>query len=59
MIYVPFSQGRPAGKAVDVVTGFVDGEKAHGRPVALGLDRTGALLIADDLGNTVWRVSAR
>lgn len=57
VIYVPFAEGRPAGKAVDVVTGFVEGEAAHGRPVGLALDRTGALLIADDLGNTVWRVS--
>jgi glucose/arabinose dehydrogenase len=57
VIYVPFAEGRPSGKAVDVVTGFVEGEKAHGRPVGLGLDKTGALLIADDLGNTVWRVS--
>lgn len=59
VIYVPFANGRPAGKAIDVVTGFVSGDKARGRPVGLGLDRTGALLIADDLGNTVWRVSAR
>jgi glucose/arabinose dehydrogenase len=59
VVYVPFANGRPAGKAVDVVTGFVDGEKAHGRPVGLALDKTGALLIADDLGNTVWRVTAR
>jgi glucose/arabinose dehydrogenase len=58
VIYVPFANGRPAGKAQDVVTGFVEGEHAHGRPVGLGLDKTGALLIADDLGNTVWRVSA-
>jgi glucose/arabinose dehydrogenase len=41
------------------VTGFVAGDTARGRPVGLALDKTGALLIADDLGNTVWRVSGR
>ena len=59
VIYVPFSAGRPAGPPQDVVTGFLnDRGQARGRPVGLALDRTGALLIADDLGNTVWRVSA-
>ena len=43
--------------AQDVVTGFLDGDKARGRPVGLGIDGTGALLIADDAGNTVWRVA--
>jgi glucose/arabinose dehydrogenase len=58
--FVPFSNGRPAGMAVDVVTGFLlpEEEKVRGRPVGLGIDGTGALLIADDAGNTVWRVSA-
>ena len=59
VVYVPFANGRPAGKALDVVTGFIDGEKARGRPVGLAIDRTGALLIADDLSNTVWRVTGR
>ena len=59
VIYVPFSGGRPSGKPVDVVTGFFDADlKARGRPVGLALDNKGALLIADDLGDTVWRVSA-
>ncbi|MDB5700403.1 MAG: putative glucose/sorbosone dehydrogenase [Sphingomonadales bacterium] len=59
VIYVPFANGKPSGKQQDVVTGFLDtNNKARGRPVGLALDRTGALLIADDLGNTVWRVSA-
>ncbi|MDB5713283.1 MAG: putative glucose/sorbosone dehydrogenase [Sphingomonadales bacterium] len=59
VIYVPFANGKPSGKQQDVVTGFLDANnKARGRPVGLALDRTGALLIADDLGNTVWRVSA-
>ncbi|MBJ3785996.1 PQQ-dependent sugar dehydrogenase [Devosia sediminis] len=58
VIYVPFADGAPSGTAVDVVTGFLEGDKAHGRPVGLGIDGTGALLIADDSGNTVWRVAA-
>ena len=41
------------------VTGFLDGDKARGRPVGVAFDKTGALLIADDVGNTVWRVSQR
>jgi glucose/arabinose dehydrogenase len=61
VIYVPFVNGRPVGKPLQVVTGFLgkDNETVHGRPVGLALDRSGALLIADDVGNTVWRVSAR
>ena len=58
VVYVPFEDGKPAGKAQDVVTGFIDGDQAHGRPVGVGIDGTGALLIADDAGNTVWRVAA-
>jgi glucose/arabinose dehydrogenase len=59
IVYVPFTNGQPSGMAEDVVTGFLtDGDKARGRPVGLALDNTGALLIADDTGNTVWRVSA-
>lgn len=58
VIYVPFVDGRPNGMAVDVVTGFLDGDNTRGRPVGLAMDGTGALLIADDAGNTVWRVAA-
>ncbi len=58
VIYVPFSGGMPSGMAQDVVTGFLDGDKARGRPVGLAIDGTGALLIADDAGNTVWRVAS-
>lgn len=59
VLYVPFENGKPAGQARDVVTGFLNGnEEARGRPVGLGFDGTGALLIADDAGNTVWRVAA-
>lgn len=60
VIYVPFANGKPSGKAQDVITGFLDkSEKARGRPVGLALDSKSALLIADDLGNTVWRVTAK
>jgi glucose/arabinose dehydrogenase len=60
VIYVPFSGGRPQGAARDVLTGFLndDGE-AQGRPVGLAVDMTGALLVADDVGNTIWRVTRR
>jgi glucose/arabinose dehydrogenase len=58
IIYVPFENGRPSGAAEDVVTGFlVDGDKARGRPVGLAVDSQGGLLIADDTGNSVWRVT--
>jgi len=61
VIFVPFVNGRPSGKPIDVVTGFLAADNKHvrGRPVGLALDRTGALLVADDVGNTLWRVSAR
>ena len=60
VIFVPFVNGQPTGKPIPVVTGFLgqDNETVHGRPVGLALDRSGALLVADDAGNTVWRVSA-
>jgi glucose/arabinose dehydrogenase len=60
VIFVPFVGSRPVGKPIPVVTGFLgqDNVTVHGRPVGLALDRTGALLVADDVGNTVWRVSA-
>jgi glucose/arabinose dehydrogenase len=58
VVYVPFENGEPAGMVQDVVTGFLDGDQARGRPVGVGIDGTGALLIADDAGNTVWRVAA-
>jgi glucose/arabinose dehydrogenase len=60
VIFVPLVDGRPAGKPVPIVTGFLsqDQKTVHGRPVGVALDRTGALLVADDVGNVVWRVSA-
>jgi glucose/arabinose dehydrogenase len=59
VVFVPFSAGHPNGKAEDAVTGFLndDGE-ARGRPVGVAIDNSGALLIADDVGNTVWRVTS-
>ena len=58
VIFVPFANGRPSGPPVDVLVGFLtpDG-KAQGRPVGVAIDRRGALLVADDVGNTVWRVT--
>jgi hypothetical protein len=59
VVYIPFVDGRPSGPPEDVVTGFlIDGDKARGRPVGLAVDSKGGLLIADDTGNSVWRVSA-
>jgi glucose/arabinose dehydrogenase len=59
VVFVPFANGKPSGMVQDVVTGFVDGDDStHGRPVGLAMDKSGALLIADDVGGTVWRVSA-
>ena len=58
VIFVPFADGRPARKPQDVLTGFLSEEgKAHGRPVGVAIDKEGALLVADDVGNTVWRVT--
>jgi hypothetical protein len=58
VVYIPFAGGKPSGKAQDFVTGFLnDQEEARGRPVGVAIDKTGALLIADDVGNTVWRVT--
>jgi glucose/arabinose dehydrogenase len=58
VVFVPFSQGKPAGQPVDVLAGFVSAEgDAHGRPVGVAIDRKGALLVADDVGNVVWRVT--
>jgi len=60
VIYIPFSGGKPAGQAVDVLTGFINAEKeiAFGRPVGVAIGGDGALLVADDVGNTIWRVAS-
>ncbi|WP_247453431.1 PQQ-dependent sugar dehydrogenase [Bradyrhizobium sp. 174] len=59
VVFVPFSEGRPSGPPVDFLDGFIgeDG-KTRGRPVGVTVDSRGALLVADDLSNTVWRVTA-
>lgn len=58
VVFVPFIGGKPSGPPVDVLTGFLTAdEKAQGRPVGVALDKGGALLVADDVGNAVWRVS--
>ena len=58
VIFVPFANGMPSGKPLDILTGFLnaDGE-AQGRPVGVVIDKQGALLVADDVGNTIWRVT--
>lgn len=60
VIFVPFANGRPMGLPIVVVTGFLapDHKTVRGRPVGVALDRMGALIVADDVGNTVWRVSS-
>lgn len=58
VVFVPFDGGRPAGAPLDVLTGFLNAAgDAQGRPVGVAIDRTGALLVVDDVGNTVWRVA--
>lgn len=60
VVFVPFRNGVPAGDPIDFVSGFLgrDG-KARGRPVGVTVDPRGALLVADDLSNTVWRIASR
>jgi glucose/arabinose dehydrogenase len=58
VIFIPFSGAQPSGKPVDVLTGFRVGDIAYGRPVGVIVARDGSLLVADDVGNKVWRVSA-
>lgn len=58
VVFVPFSDGRPSGEPVDFVTGFRSSDgKTRGRPVGVTVDPSGALIVADDLANTVWRVT--
>lgn len=58
VVFIRFQDGRPVGEPMDFVTGFIQDGKARGRPVGVAVDRTGALIVADDIGNTVWRVTA-
>jgi glucose/arabinose dehydrogenase len=58
VIFVPFTEGRPSGPPEEVLTGFLSADgKAYGRPVGVAVDRSGALLVADDVGNAIWRVT--
>jgi glucose/arabinose dehydrogenase len=58
VVFVPFAGGKPSGQPVDVLTGFLGAdEKSRGRPVGVAVDKSGALLVADDVGNTLWRVT--
>lgn len=58
VVFVPFKDGKPDGAPVDILTGFVSAdEKALGRPVGVAVDKTGALLVADDVGDIIWRVT--
>ena len=58
MIFVPFADGRPSGPPEDFLTGFITADdQAKGRPVGVTFDKTGALLVADDVGGVVWRVT--
>jgi glucose/arabinose dehydrogenase len=58
VIFVPFANGVPSGQPRDVLTGFLNGDgEAQGRPVGVAIDKRGALLVADDVGNAVWRVT--
>lgn len=60
VIFVPFAQGKPTGMPIDVLSGFLNkDEKAMGRPVGVVIDKQGDLLVADDVGNKVWRVSGK
>ena len=59
VVFVPFESGKPAGAPLDVLTGFISPEgEAFGRPVGVAIDKRGALLVADDVGNFIWRVTA-
>jgi glucose/arabinose dehydrogenase len=58
VVFVPFRDGKPSGLPQDVLTGFVnEKDEAYGRPVGVAVDKTGALLVADDVGNAIWRVT--
>ena len=57
---MPFANGRPSGPPQDILTGFLSPkDEAYGRPVGVAVDSTGALLVADDVGRTIWRVTPK
>jgi glucose/arabinose dehydrogenase len=57
VVFIRFENGKPVGQPMDFVTGFLKGDGARGRPVAVAVDKAGALIVADDVGNTVWRIT--
>ena len=57
VVFVRFENGKPVGQPMDFVTDFLKGDGARGRPVGVAVDKSGALIVADDVGNTVWRVT--
>jgi len=58
VVFVRFDEGMPTGRPIELLSGFVSADgHAHGRPVGVALDGKGALLVADDVGNNVWRVT--
>jgi glucose/arabinose dehydrogenase len=58
VVFIPFRGGMPSGQPVEVLSGFVGDDEAYGRPVGVAIDRRGALLVADDVGNVIWRVKS-
>lgn len=62
VIFIPFKNGKPAGKPQDFITGFVSDltkDEVHGRPVGLAETPDGSLLVTDNISNTIWRISVR
>ena len=60
VIFVPFKNGQPTGQPLNVLTAFLDkDEQARGRPTTVAVDKSGALLVSDDVGNIIWRVRAK
>ena len=58
VVFVPFANGKPTGMPIDLLTGFLSPEgEAYGRPVGVAVDTRGGLLVADDVGNTIWRIN--
>ena len=58
VVFIPFADGQPKGAVQEVLTGFLDAKgNARGRPVGVAIDKRGALLVADDVGNVIWRVA--
>jgi len=59
VVFVPFADGKPSGAPRPVLTGFLNGDESFGRPVGVAIGKRGELFVADDVGNTVWRVTAK